>query len=622
MKQSYVWLLALLSILTLAATSTLAMAEEDSAHVKGNVEVGVTGVDIKDNPARVNEYSKYRSDDGFGLAPSLDLEFEEKGFLLGIESSIKGNNDQTHALDLDLYRFLRFEGDYQILEHRKDHESLDQMGATLADDTGGGQPNVTTDKIYADLYDLGVTTVGGQDPINGTYDPRVAYTQELSNDYIIERREFENDVDLALPFLPNVVFHAGYRVEEREGMEQAIGLSKCAGCHVSAEGKNIDERTEDLTFGATGKFGLFSVEYAYLNRSFDEDATGPTRYYSKNDKFNQLLYKGEELDYSTTPDSEKDTHSLKVRADLSNNTSITSSYVKSEIESSKAGLTDPGYELLGETTLETEYESWGAKLSTKIGDNWRLSLRGSKYEIDTNDAVLTFAARQAYIDDPTTPVGIIDELGTEDDWHSSEEREVTELGIDAVYRLARSTTLRLGYGYEEIDRAEDELGVTETNTLKAAFRTRLNKTLSGSFSYEYQDIDDPFGGDDATGIYQGTGLVDTDNPDSGLYYTILSGKNFYWDAVYPERTLEATNQPDAVNEIKLKATWAPSANMAATLQTRVRYEENDAVKYEQTTYAPGVSVWYAPNGKMNLTMSYNFNKQETENQMCVGWYHG
>ncbi|MCK4508976.1 MAG: porin [Desulfuromonadales bacterium] len=620
MKQSYIWLLALLSILTLAATSTLAIAEEDSAHLSGNIEVGATAVDIKDNPARVNEYAPYRSDDGLGLAPSLDLEYLNNGIWIEAEVDIKGRRDQNYGFKSDFNRFLRLDLNYQVFEHWKDHETLDQMGATLAGDTGGGQPNVTTDKIYADLYDLGITTVGGQDPINGTYDPAIAYTLELNNDYIIKRSELKNEMDLALPFLPNVVFHAGIRIEEREGMEQAIGLSKCAGCHVSAEGKDIDERTEDLTFGITGKFGLVTVEYEYLDRTFDEDADNPSRYYSLNDKFDQLLYKGSELEYSRTPDSEKETHSLKVRADLARNTSIVGSYVKSDIESSKSNLTDAGYELLGKTTLETEYESFGTKLSTRIGDNLRLSLRGSTYEIETNDVVLTFADRAAYI--AAFPGGSIADLGIEDDWHSAEEREVTELGIDAVYRLAKATTLRLGYEYEEVDRVEEELGVTETHTLKAAIRSRINKTLSGSLSYEYQDIDDPFGGDDVTGIYQETGTLDVVNPDSGLYFAILSGKNFYWDTVYPERTLDATNQPDMVNEIKFKTTWAPSANMAATLFARVRYEENDDVKYEQTTYAPGVSFWYAPNNKLNLTMSYNFNKQETENQMCVGWYHG
>ena len=62
--------------------------------------------------------------------------------------------------------------------------------------------------------------------------------------------------------------------------------------------------------------------------------------------------------------------------------------------------------------------------------------------------------------------------------------------------------------------------------------------------------------------------------------------------------------------------------MAATVFGRYRHEKNDPVNYKQDTYVPGVSLYYAPNDKMNLTMAYTFNKMETENQMCVGWYHG
>lgn len=80
--------------------------------------------------------------------------------------------------------------------------------------------------------------------------------------------------------------------------------------------------------------------------------------------------------------------------------------------------------------------------------------------------------------------------------------------------------------------------------------------------------------------------------------------------------------PETVHEAKLNTTWAPQSNLAATFFARVRQEENDNVGYEQTTYVPGFNVWFAPVSNLNLTMAYTFNKQETENKMCVGWYHG
>ncbi len=610
MKQRHYWLLALLSILTLITTTTLATAAD--TETSGHVEIGISGMDTDDNPARVNEYVNTRSEEGFSFAPKVSLETISENTAFGFEADIAGPRDQDISLEVDSNRIIKFKFDYQVLEHWKDHETLDQMGATLAGDLGGGQPSVTTDLIFVNT---GAATIGGANPIVG-YDPQVAYTQELNNDYIVTRREFENEVELAIPALPNITFHAGMRIETREGMEQAIGLSKCSSCHVSAEGKDIDERTEDLTFGATGKFGPVTVEYEYLTRDFTEDATAPGRYYAANGN-NQLLYNGDDLEYAKTPDSEKDTHTLRIRADFANSTSVTGSYVKSDVESSKDDVTDASYTLEHGTTLKTELESFGAKATTKFGDNWRFSLRASTYEIEASSNELHFADRAAFIAANPASTAITSEY---DEWVSAEEREVTEFGIDAVYRLAKATTLRLGYEYENIEREEAELGETETHSFKASIKSRLNSNLSGRLSYLYQDIDDPFGADHATGIYQDTGTADP--LDSGLYYAIIPAGSLYWDAVYPERTMDATNQPDAVHEAKLNATWTPSSNTAATFFTRVRYEENDDVEYKQTTFVPGVSFWYAPNSNVNLTMAYTFSKQDTENRACVGWYHG
>ena len=606
MKQRHLWLLALLSILTLLTTTTLVIAAETTT--SGHVEIGISGMDTDDSPARVNEYVNTRSDKGLSFSPKLSLETLSDHSSFGLGADINGPRDQKFNLEFDAQRIFKFGSDYQVLEHWKDHETLGQMGATLAGDNAGGQPSVTTDKTF---FDSGLTTVGGLNPGYTPAKAGVFYTQELNNDYIVTRRELENEASLTLPALPNITFHAGMRIETRQGMEQAIGLSKCSGCHVSAEGKDIDERTEDFTIGATGKFGPVTVEYEYLTRDFSEDATAPGRWYAANGN-SQLLYNGAELEYARTPDSEKDTHTLRVRADFANNTSVTGSYVKSDVESSKSDITDASYALQNGKTLSTELESFGAKVSTKLGDSWRFSLRASTYEIEADNNELFFAARGT-----TTSKAFDDQY---DEWVSAEERKVTEFGLDAIYRLAKGTSLRLGYDYEKIDREEAELGETETHSFKAAIKSRLNSNLSGRLSYLYQDIEDPFGAEKATGIYQGTGTADL--LGSGLYYETVAPGAKYWDVVYPERTLGATNQPDAVHEVKLNATWSPSANMAATLFARVRYEENDDVHYDQTTYVPGISVWYAPNDKVNLTMAYTFTKQDTENRACVGWYHG
>lgn len=646
MKHSQIWLLALLSILTFM-TATSVMASEDAGHVSGSWELGMSGINTDDNAARVNEYGSVRADDGIALAPKLDLEFKNGGFLLEAKSETMGPRDQMHEIGIDAGRVFRLESSLNVLEHHKDHETLSQMGATGRDDIAGSQPNVTTDKIYADLIDLrgDSVTVGGAgliDPATGelAYDPEEAWNQEVSNDYIVTRREWKNEAELVIPQLSNITFHAGARIETREGMEQAVSLSKCGGCHVSAAGKEIDERTEEYTLGATGKFGLLTVDYEYMTRDFEEQADPASRWYVKPAadaggliKGSQLLYDTDTMAFGKTPDSEKDSHLLKARVDLPNSTSISASYVKADIESTKTD--EAGIFELDDKTLDSEYEGFNGKLATAFGPV-RFSLRGGYYEIEGPEYSVTFDKR-----DDLSTVYVQTEpnhtMPNTQEFHSAESREVTEFGIDAVYRLGMKSTLRLGYEYEDIEREEEGLGETETHTFKASAKSRLSKTLSGRISYEYQDIEDPFMSH--TGIAQGyPGSVY--DPVSGLAYLntsdfindgintdpLVEGNDanwvFYWNSVYPSRGLQATNQPDAVHETKLSTTWAPSANMAATFFMRVRFQENDDVNYEQTTFVPGASFWYAPSDKLNLTMAYTFNNQDTENRACVGWYHG
>lgn len=626
MKQRHFGLLAVLSILTLLVTTTLAIAGE--ATVSGHVEAGISAMDIDDNPARVNEYVKTSSDSDNPVNPAIDLgvDFSDEGIAAELEGNFNGSDNYDFSFKTDINRIFRLNVDSQALEHWKDHETLNQMGATAREDTGGAQPAVITDKIFGELGALAtpVTSVGG---VTVPYDAAAAYTQELNNDYIVTRKETKAETDLALPMLPNIVFHAGLRIETREGLEQAIGLSKCDGCHVSAGGKNIDERTNEFSFGATGKFGKLTVEYDYMNRTFDENGATPMRYYedagnpSAND---QLLYEAGYFEYSRTPDSEKDSHLLKARYDFSSNTTLSASYTKADIESDKS---DPASDIsysLADDTLKTEFESFGGKLATRFG-NLRLSVRANTYSIDADGNTVKRRADLTTRDDNNLLSFDLDQ-----EWDPAEARDVDEFGIDAVYRLAQGTTLRLGYDYENIDREDAELGETETNTFKVSLKSRLSNQLSGRISYQYQDISDPL--DNATGIAQGLATATQDPLNPGLwwvdradYFSVDNNSAttvWYWNSVYPNRTLEATNLPDTVHEAKFNTTWAPQANMAATLFARVRYEEKDDVGYDQTTYVPGISFWYAPSDKINLTMSYTFSKQDTENRICVGWYHG
>ncbi len=625
MKHRHLWLLALLSILTMYATAVLAA----DIQATGSVELGVAVKDTSDNPARVNEYAQTRSEEGLSLAPKLNLETfgENSSFDLGVD--INGPRDQKIDLEADANRMIRLKLEHQVLEHWKDHETLDQLGATMAGDTAGEQPRVTTDATTGVL--AGATGTANIDAAHERYE------QELANDYIITRRESKAAADLQLPGLPNIVFHAGVRIDSREGMEQARTLSKCNQCHIQANPKDIDEETRDLTFGITGKFGLVTLDYEFLIRDFTDKSNDPTYGYVGSSSTHAgvadaavLNYLAGPETYSSTPDSQKDSHSIKARVDFTRDTSLTAAYTKADVESD--AVEDDSY-TIDNSTLTSEFESFFLKGATRIGA-FRLSARGGSYEIEGPEYTVTFPKVVGANLDPALGYDL---TTGEKDYQSAESRKVTQFGLDGVYRITTGTTLRLGYEYEETDRAELDLSDTETNTFKVALKSRLNRKLSGRVSYSYQNIDEPFTGADVgigqvsgstsdlypglawftTSTFLGAPGNDVDTNGDGNYDGV-----YYWNSVYPNRELESSVSPEDVHELKFSSTWAPSSQFAATLFARVRMEENDNVNYQQDTYVPGVTFYYAPNSKMNLTMAYTFNKQKTENQMCVGWYHG
>ena len=283
--------------------------------------------------------------------------------------------------DVDASRIFRFDASYQEFRHWLSHDQLDYMRATMKTD---GQ-----------TYPVG----GGPNPL-GSANPAV-YSEDLvpDQDFFIIHKELEAEGEVVIPDLPNVTLKTGYRQEEREGIEQVFGMSHCSACHIEGSSKKIDETTKDITIGATGKFGMLTVDYEYLTRDFDDDSADTTRDYLLAAKpvdglptadfaSARLLYDQQngEIPYSSTPDSEKDSHTLKARYDLSKSSMISAGYIHANIESNKQ---DEVGRTLQENQLSTDYDSYNLRASTRLG-SWRLSGYGRYEEIDADDNSIFF----------------------------------------------------------------------------------------------------------------------------------------------------------------------------------------------------------------------------------------
>jgi len=620
-----------------------------AAEVTGSIEAGAAGVATKDSPLRVNEYSTIRPDDGAGAYGKMDLGVHSGGVAVDIGAEVFGSRDQKYDLNLDANRIFRLQSDYQKFQHWLSHDQLNYLDAAIPPPQGAPgttvtlSPNLVPGFIRPATYDpaTGQVTAGGPAPGNAATDQQIGrasvYGEDLTpgTDFNIRYSEWENRAEVALPQLPNLTLHAGYRLQKREGIEQSIGMSKCTACHVTGQGREVDEETRDRSVGVTGRFGGLTVDYTFLDREFREQAGSPTRWYDPalspggaysvaNGTFdNRILYDYDQPGvtqraYDTTPDSDKQSHVLKARYDFSRDTNLVGSWVSATVDSDKNS--EAGVFQLIDDNLETKYDGYAFKLATKLLPQLKLSLRGKLEEVDADDVALIFypngTTAQPNLGGGTLPASIA--AGYE----PLASRDILTLGTDLLYRLSSKSSVKLGYEYQEIDRDDDHYDTTRSNSIEATYRAKYSKALSTQVSYQYKNIDSPLQHTDAAGyIDPVTGLPYGTNQD--LTPTIGSG-SLYGTQFYDLRQTDLSNLPEDIHEGKASVTWSPQPNLSATVSYRIKMEENDLDRseWEQTTHSPSLSLWYAPTGDLNFTFAYNYFAQATESRFCQGWYDG
>lgn len=669
------WLMPL-PVLILCAPPAL-LAEEGHKPFSATMETGGAGLAVSDDISRVNEYSSIRTEPGINPYGKLDIRVDKGGVELDLNSRYLDSRDQTHGARIDVKRFFKSSFSYDAFQHWLDHDKLQYLDASIpaapvagAFDTTGAILGVPTATGTTNLYAYTANPIGPNFAPNflvtrrsdgarfvtnvAPSDTATYAVQQLgraslygedmvpNQDFSIVRREWKSNSDFTIPQLPNLTFHFGFREETREGWEQSIGMSKCTSCHITGQSKQISESTRDLTAGVTGKFGLLTMNYTYLNRQFRENGADPVRRYdpapspgaalpanyytganSPPTFDNRMLYDYRDgyLPYDVTPDSNKDSHVVKAKVDLPRDTTVFASYVKATVDSDKTD--DPGYFTLDKKTLESEYDAWSGKVSTTLWKRLTLTLRGKLEKLQDDDVAITYTPI-AYNDGnaandifgfPGATASDILMLQTINR-HSSASRDVATLGLDSVYRLAKRTTLRLSYEFKNEDRDDAFFGTTKTHTVKAALNARPTNTLSARASYTFKAIENPFQNPTA-------GLVPFTQSASGYGYLVGNGPT-YGVEFYDRRTADLTNRPDTVHEGSLSTTWSPSPRFSATAFVRVKNESNDLNKttWKQETYVPGVSLWYAPSDKVSMTLAYTYLKQTTENSMCQGLYDG
>jgi opacity protein-like surface antigen len=553
---------------------------------EGYATIGGLGMDNSDYRGRVSEFTT--ANQGGRGAVGLSLWGNHGKFHYDFRGAYFGDErDQSHSMYFDVNRYWRTEIRYTRLPHRLDHDPLDVL------DAGKGTIIVRSDDADASrLYEI----------IHG---------------------QLEVDSRFVIPKLKGVEFRFGYRDERRDGHTQARTMSKCANCHISAVTREVAQVTRDFTTGVRANIKRLSVEYTYLNRSFQERGATPLNTYDRAMQpqttarifDNRVSYDVDDgpLPFNHIPDVRRESHSLRARLELPKSTALNLNFVKSVAENEETGL-------------GVDSMLWSARASIPFGRKAVLTARFRQMQVE-GDSIFVDVAEQTAISGPQLGLTFAQSyptFGSADYTRfSSDSRRPTTADLDFSYRLAARTTVKLGYQWEQVkrDHATDYSSVYETtrNTLRAGFNTRTaDRKWLFRARYTYDHIDDPFA------LLRAAYMpVIQPFPSPGTPPSPLLGTQYY--TLYRAREANLTNQPSRSHWVEESFTWSPSAKFSLSSHFRVKKQSNDQLNrsdWNHTSLTPGADVWVAVHPRFSFSAGYSYFRDRGDTWFVLPVFDG
>ena len=590
--KKYIAIFVIFALAVFLSLGNAVWADEDgeqSIHVELSGGVSING--NNDSPNKAAEYRSLSDEDLVGIyGGSVDVRSGKIEF--GAEGRHIDTVDQDYSGHLNVDRIFELHGGYQEFLHRLGQDELLHIQAVTKAPGQG-----------AELWHTYDYAPSGFD-VNSNRAP--------DKNFGVNYEKYDATTVLRLPMVPGVKVGVHYRYENREGHQQAMGMSKCGSCHVVAHDKDIDETTQDYKPFVEVNLGQLSMEYSFLYRTFDNHSNHLYHLYdpavnpgNPSIGFDSLVnydVHDNPLELSRTPETTKTVYHVKGKYDISKNQSVSFGYIHSFAENQSAdeyGI--EGHEL--DTTYDAGMLSWTANL--------------------TRDLLVSLNGRYQFIDSDSAD---IDLKGDSNDWtrDSDEERNIANVRADVRYRLLRNLTLRGGYEYESDDRKNQEFIVDrdiKTHKFKTKAKWRPFSGLSVTAGYKFTFRDDPYALEDAAYPTHIELCVD----DEGNEPVPHVGTYPYGEYVYGTRTHNMSTDPEFEHEAKMKANWSPMDMLFVSVYTRYVHGVNNEdleYKYKDDLLDSGIDVTVIPINKLSMTLGYNYLRNNMDSEYYVPYYHG
>ena len=516
---------------------------------------------------------------------------------MGLEIFRVDSREYKAAVELDLKRKLRITGTLDGFLHRLVHDSIDNLQA------------VSEIKVVQ----------------------RTDY--EPGRDYSVNNSIFNILAEFQPPSTPGFSFRGGYKQLDRKGHRQMLSTSHCTSCHTTSQGREVDERISDSLVGVHLATGKVDIDYEVYGSQFSNSAATPMAPYEtalhpgSGGAFfdDRVWFQGNAagpVDYpvNVIPDVERLGHKLKARAGFGTTSAINFTAVQSKTENKR-------------TNLQYEFGALRGRYSTKLGKKWRLNVYANHDELKNDNVFIDLVALNGLTGAPTEtyPGGLVT---TFQDWrrsvdgdpnltfnsftrYSAMNRTTDRIGVDAVWRVLRRASLRLGYKFRRVDRDNVVLaggdGVTTSQTLKAGWNQRWRNRVRWNNSVWYTATDNPYGlVDGGLRLFGG---------DSGAAGSPKVPASLQYYQLHELRAANLANKPSKDFRLRSNFSWGPrDAHWSIGANVRYRDAENDELNYTEWSrdnIGAGVNFWIAAAPKVSVMVGLDAVRQRTNSEVIV-----
>ena len=584
--------MVLLLLLLAAAVAADVDSNSDGDASESNTDIELTlgawDSDLEGSPDQVAEYEPL---DG-GPHASLVLHSTPDWGQAFLSAHVRDSDDYDLRFDFDVRRSVRSTTEATGLIHRLGHTPLDIYAAA----TNHGRVVQHTDLAPGDVYDIAYSSLRHRTEV-----------QPRGN--------------------PSLTLGVDYRLQERDGLAQAITVSHCDTCHVTSQSRIVDETTQEAGLDALVTWMSGSLRASFLHRELRDDAPPVT--YVFDDALQPELripIFDERLQYDSAegpqvvhqpPELTKDVGKVRLAFFDVGGFSVQTGLVWAQTENDRTGLA-------------ADYRGVSLDAARALPNDWRLRWRGRAYDIDNDDVFVDVNERPG-IAGPARGQTFSDRYGLQTDFlrESSLNRQVVESKLDVSHRFGKQAgTLRFHWDFESVDRDHYEVAVGETetveNVLGVAWRGRPSDDVRLSASLRHGEVDDPFA------------LVD------GAYSTLVSvrvatpfdPRAAQYFEFHEARIADTTASPESWDELRLGLSWVLSGgdgDGGTTLTASYRDWDGDndgeagdggLTDWSRTVESANVALWSSPTTDWQWHIAYAHQDAELNFPIFIPIFDG